>query len=147
MSEHSQRLYYTEKVIYNHYNETIDLINNHHTKFLRKSTMKYIEDEFSEELHKMRKHRFRSTGYIQYLFLFMNVDNQLHKNIITKKSNNNNDVYVKSFDIFNLKKNDFTTVLHQRPKFACLNSMNHSLKDKFEKCMNIFFVNSHDTKK
>ena len=75
----------------------------------------------------------------------MNVDNNLHKNIITKKSKDS-PVYVIQFD-YTLRSanNCFTTILCKRPKFACLNSMNYSLKHKFEKCMNIFFVNSHDT--
>ena len=139
--EFADRLYYTRNILYDHYHDnTFKLVNNHHTKFLRKSTMKYIENEFSEELHKMRNHRFRSVGYIQYLFLLMNVDNNLHKNIITKKSKDS-PVYVIHFD-YTLRSanNCFTTILCKRPKFACLNSMNYSLKHKFEKCMNIFFV-------
>lgn len=84
----------------------------------------------------MRKHRFRSVKYIQYLFLFMNVDNKLHKNIIIKKSNNS-DVYVPHFYE---NKINFTTILEKRPKFACLNSMNYSLKNKFEECMNKIFI-------
>lgn len=146
--EYADRLRCTINDLYHHYDDnTFKLVHNHHTKFLRKSTMKYIENEFSEELHKMRKHRFRSVGYIQYLFLFMNVDNKLHKNIITKKSKGS-PVYVIQFDYTLRSANDcFTTILRKRPKFACLNSMNYSLKDKFEKCMNVFFVNSHDTNK
>jgi len=150
-SEYSQRLDYTRKLLYNHYHyddNNIDLVNNHHTKFLRKSTMKYIEDEFSEELHKMRKHRFRSVEYIQYLFLFMNVDNKLHKNIIIEKSNNSH-VYVRHFDkkikINHFMNNIFTTILENRPKFACLNSMDYSFKDKFEECMNEMFIDDESS--
>jgi hypothetical protein len=141
LNEYSQRLDYTQNLLYNHYHDdNIVFVNNHHTKFLRKSTMKYIEDEFSEELHKMRKHRFRSVKYIQYLFLFMNVDNKLHKNIIIKKSNNGN-VYVRHFDEIKINiNNTFTTILEKRPKFACLNSMDYSLKHKFEECMNKIFM-------
>jgi hypothetical protein len=139
LNEYDKRLDYTKKLLYNHYHydDNIVLVNNHHTKFLRKSTMKYIEDEFPEELDKMRKHRFRSVNYIQYLFLFMNVDNKLHKNIIIKKSNNSH-VYVGHFNKIKLNINNyhFTTILEKRPKFACLNSMDYSFKHKFEECMN-----------
>lgn len=138
--EYADRIHYTINNLYHHYDDnTFKLVNNHHTKFLRKSTMKYIEHEFSEELHEMRNHRFRSVGYIQYLFLLMNVDNKLHKNIITKKSKDS-PVYVIHFDYTLHINNYFTTILRKRPKFACLNSMNYSLKHKFEKCMNTFFV-------
>lgn len=135
--EYLKRLTYTKNIIYDHY-PTFELINNHHTKILRKSTMKYIENVFLDELHKLRKHRFRSNNYIQYLFLLINVDNKLHDNKIIK---NSNDVFEISFDsmLFPGLFLDliFRNLLRKRPKFACLNSM----KDKhtFEKYMNIFF--------
>jgi hypothetical protein len=146
-NEYNQRLDYTRKLLYNHYHydDNTVLVNNHHTKFLRKSTMKYIEDEFPEELDKMRKHRFRSVNYIQYLFLFINVDNKLHKNIIIKKSNNSHvytthinkkNLIINNLIINNLNNYHFTIILKKRPKFACLNSMDYSCKHKFEEFMN-----------
>ena len=38
----------------------MQFINNHHTKILRKSTLKLIEADFTDELHKMRISKFRN---------------------------------------------------------------------------------------
>lgn len=73
-NEYSQRINYTKNLFINIY-QNIRLINNHHTKILRKSTMKYIEDRFIKLLTKMRLNRVRGTGYIHYLFFLLNVDN------------------------------------------------------------------------
>ena len=43
--EYADRLRYTINNLYHHYDDnTFKLVHNHHTKFLRKSTMKYIEN-------------------------------------------------------------------------------------------------------
>ena len=111
----------------------IRLINNHHTKFLRKSTMKYIENRFATLLDKMRVNYLRGTGYIQYLFFLLNVDNIQHNNIII---NHSNDFIEK--DLGNKKgdKTLFNDVLEKRPKFVCFNSMNQSFNSIFPQIMN-----------
>ena len=83
-AEYSLRIDYTKKLFLN-IDPNIRLINNHHTKFLRKSTMKYIEGRFIKLLDKMRIHRVRETGYIQYLFFLLNVDNIIHNNKLFKR--------------------------------------------------------------
>lgn len=130
--EYSLRIDYTKKLFLD-IDPNIRLINNHHTKFLRKSTMKYIEEKYTKILDKMRIHRIRGIGYIQYLFFLLNVDNILHKNIIL---NYRNDVIEKKLG--NKKGNYllFNDILQKRPKFVCLNSMNQSFKEIFPKVMN-----------
>jgi len=131
-NEYSQRLNYTKNLFINIY-QNICLINNHHTKILRKSTMKYIEEKYTKLLTKMRVNRVRGTGYIHYLFFLLNVDNLLHKNIIINYSK---DVIEKHFA--NKKGNQllFNDVLQKRPKFVCFNSMNHSFRKIFPQIMN-----------
>ena len=131
-NEYSQRLNYTKNLFLN-IDQNIRLINNHHTKFLRKSTMKYIEEKFIKLLTKMRVNRVRGTGYIQYLFFLLNVDNLLHKNIIINYSK---DVIEKHFA--NKKGNQllFNDVLQKKPKFVCFNSMNSSFREIFPRVMN-----------
>jgi hypothetical protein len=131
-NEYSQRINYT-KNFFLKMDPNIQLINNHHTKFLRKSTMKYIEETFTKVLDKMRIHHVRGKGYIQYLFFLMNIDNILHKNIII---NFGKDVLEKHCGnkIGNL--NYFNDILKLRPKFVCFNSMNESFKEIFPQVMN-----------
>ena len=131
-NEYSQRLNYTKNLFLN-IKPNIFLINNHHTKILRKSTMKYIEEKFTKLLNKMRVNRVRGTGYIQYLFFLLNIDNLLHKNIIINYSK---DVMEKHF--LNKKGNYllFNDVLKKRPKFVCFNSMNYSFREIFPQVMN-----------
>ena len=130
--EYSLRIDYTKKLFLN-IDPNIRLINNHHTKFLRKSTMKYIEEKFTKLLNKMRIHRVRGTGYIQYLFFLLNVDNILHNNIIL---NYGKDVIEKKFGNKEGDKTLFNDVLQIRPKFVCFNSMNQSFKEIFPQVMN-----------
>ena len=84
-------------------------------------------------LDKMRINRVRGTGYIQYLFFLLNVDNILHNNIIL---NYGKDVIEKKLG--NKKGNQilFNDVLQIRPKFVCFNSMNNSFKEIFPRIMN-----------
>jgi len=131
-NEYSERLFYTKKLFLN-IDQNIKLINNHHTKFLRKSTMKYTEERFTKLLNKMRVNHVRGTGYIQYLFFLLNVDNILHHNIIIEYRK---DVIEKYFG--NKKGNRllFNDVIQIRPKFVCFNSMNQSFKEIFPQIMN-----------
>ena len=130
--EYSLRIDYTKKLFLN-IDPSIKLINNHHTKFLRKSTMKYIDERFKKLLDKMRINRVRGTGYIQYLFFLLNVDNILHNNIII---NYGKDVIEKKFGNKEGCKLLFDDVVKIRPKFVCFNSMNQSFKEVFPQVMN-----------
>ena len=130
--EYSLRIDYTKKLFIN-IDPNIKLINNHHTKFLRKSTMKYIDERFIKLLDKMRINRVRGTEYIQYLFFLLNVDNILHNNIII---NYGRDVIEKKFGN---KKGCillFNDVVKIKPKFVCFNSMNQSFNEIFPQVMN-----------
>jgi hypothetical protein len=130
--EYSLRIDYTKKLFLN-IDPNIRLINNHHTKFLRKSSMKYIEEKFKKLLDKMRINRVRGTGYIQYLFFLLNVDNILHNNIIL---NYGRDVIEKKLGNKEGNRLLFNDVLQIRPKFVCFNSMNPSFKEIFPQVMN-----------
>ena len=128
-TEYSKRLCLTSKLLHNIYPD-IKLINNHHTKILRKTTLKLIESGFKEELVKMRESKYRNDNYIQYLFLALNVDNFYYKNNINT-TNNVIEVHLGSkpyvdgfFDKF------------KRTKFACFNSMDYSYKHAYEAFMN-----------
>ena len=130
--EYFQRIQFTRNLFLK-VDPKIRLINNHHTKFLRKSTMKYIENRFITLLDKMRVNYIRGTGYIQYLFFLLNVDNIQHNNIIINYSN---DIIEK--DLGNKKGSSFlfNDILEKRPKFVCFNSMNRSFKKIFPQIMN-----------
>jgi len=131
-AEYSLRIDYTRKLFYK-INPNIKLINNHHTKFLRKSTMKYIDERFTKLLERMRINRVRGTGYIQYLFFLLNVDNILHNNIILNYDRN---VIEKKFGNKEGCKLLFDDVMKIRPKFVCFNSMNQTFKEVFPQVMN-----------
>ena len=93
----------------------LKLINNHHTKILRKSTLKFIEDKYPKLLHELRVNRVRGNNYIQYLFFSINVDNILNNNIIL---NRYNDVIV--YHLGNKEKLEHRTVkltLRHEPLF------------------------------
>jgi hypothetical protein len=104
------------------------LVNNHHTKILRKSTLKYVEHEFPTLLAEMREHKFRNSDSIQYLFFVINIDNIFFDNIIINKPNDvieyhfGNDLCDRVFNRFDITK---------KYKFACFNSMNLTYKDIF----------------
>ncbi len=114
-------------------NKNMHFVNNHHTKILRKSTLKLIEEKYSNKLTELRNHRFRGDNYIQYLFFAINIDNILNDNIII---NNSPNIYEGFFDDENYKEGVFDDLLKIRPKFVCLNSMNHTYKNEFIKLMN-----------
>jgi hypothetical protein len=114
-------------------------VNNHHTKILRKSTLKYIEEKYPIELDKLRCHRFRGVDYIQYLFFAINIDNILNHNIIINDSQH---TYVRYFDNKNFKPGVFDDVLEMRPKFVCLNSMNYTFKDGLKELMKKIITSS-----
>jgi hypothetical protein len=131
-NEYSMRIKYTRNLFLK-IDPNIKLINNHITKILRKSTMKYIEEKFVKLLDKMRVNHVRGTGYIQYLFFLLNVDNLLHKNIIINFSK---DVIEKKLENKKANRFLFNDVLQRRPKFVCFNSMNPSFRVIFPQIMN-----------
>ena len=131
-TDYSLRIDYTKKLFLN-IDPTIKLINNHHTKFLRKSTMKYTDERFQKLLHKMRINRVRGTGYIQYLFFLLNIDNIIHNNIIINCAK---DVIEKKFGNNKGSILLFNDVVKIRPKFVCFNSMNQSFKKIYTQIMN-----------
>ena len=129
--EYTNRIVFTKNLFLKS-NPNLQLINNHHTKILRKSTMKYINKKFTILLDKMRVNHIRDIGYIQYLFFILNMDNILHNNIII---NNSNDFMEKHYANKNANDDIFNDFLQKRPKFACLNSMNSTFKEIFEQFM------------
>lgn len=126
-----QRINYTVDLLLK-INPKLQLVNNHHTKILRKSTLKYIEEKYSNKLEELRRQRLRGTNYIKYLFFAMNIDNILNNNIIV---NHSRDVYVKHFEHVKYKHNIFDDVFKKRPKFVCLNSMNYAFEDGLKQLM------------
>jgi hypothetical protein len=129
--EYLKRIYLTSKLFYNK-NSKIKLINNHHTKILRKSTMKYIELNYPKLLHELRINKTRNDNYIQYLFFCINIDNIIYNNIILLHSK---DVLEIHFTDKNYDDNSFKKVLEKRPKFLCLNDMNQTFKEPLRKLM------------
>ena len=111
------------------------LVNNHHTKILRKSTLKYVEHEFPTLLSQMREHKFRNSDSIQYLFFVINIDNIFFDNIIINKPSDvieyhfANDLCERVYYKFDITK---------KYKFACFNSMNLTYKDIFYKYISHF---------
>lgn len=135
-TEYSNRLVFTKNLFVKSIPE-IQLINNHHTKILRKSTMKYIEEKFTTILNAMRVNRIRGIGYIQYLFFLLNIDNILHNNIIINDSNDfmGQDFIEKDYGNKNANNDIFNSFLEKRPKFACFNSMNSTFTEIFPQFM------------
>lgn len=131
INEYLKRIYLTSKLFYNK-DRKIKLINNHHTKILRKSTMKYIELNYPKLLHESRMNKVRNNNYIQYLFFCMNIDNIIYNNIILLHSK---DVLEIHFTNKNYDNNSFKKVLKRRPKFLCLNDMNQTFKEPLRKLM------------
>ncbi len=104
------------------------LVNNHHTKILRKSTLKYIEHEFPTLLAEMRENKFRNSDSIQYLFFAINIDNIFFDNIIINKPT---DVIEYHFGNDLCERVSYKFDITKKYKFACFNSMNFTYKDIF----------------
>ena len=127
-NEYNKRIYLTSQ-LFKQANPSIQLINNHHTKILRKSTLKFIEDKYPKLLHELRVNRVRGNNYIQYLFFSVNVDNILNNNIIL---NRYNDVIVYHLGNKEYREEMFLRIYYKKPKFLCLNDMNTNFKEPFE---------------
>ena len=127
-NEYKKRIYLTSQ-IFKKTNPSIKLINNHHTKILRKSTLQFIEEKYPKLLHELRVNRVRGNNYIQYLFFCINVDNILNNNIIL---NQYNDVIVYHLGNKEYREDMFLRIYHKKPKFLCLNDMSYKFKEPFK---------------
>jgi hypothetical protein len=130
-NEYKKRIYLTSQ-IFKKTDPSIKLINNHHTKILRKSTLKFVEEKYPKILHELRVNRFRGDKYIQYLFFCVNIDNILNNNIIL---NQYNDVIVYHLGNKEYREDMFLRIYYKRPKFLCLNDMRYNFKEPFERLM------------
>ena len=127
-NEYTKRIHLTSQ-LFKQSNPSIKLINNHHTKFLRKSTLKFIEETYPKLLHELRVNCVRGDNYIQYLFFCINIDNILNDTIIFDKYD---DVIVYLLGNKEYREDMFVKIYDKRPKFLCLNDMGHNFKEPFE---------------
>ena len=126
--EYSKRIINTTKLLnWDFY------VNNHCSKILRKSTLKYIEKNYKDILDNLRGYKFRNDTSIQYLFLALNVDHKLNNNIIIPRNNNN---YVGHSFGTNYNESLKDHFVYKKCKFTCYNNMNHTYKPTFRKMMN-----------
>ena len=130
-NEYKKRIYLTSQ-LFKKANPSIQLINNHHTKILRKSTLKFIEEKYPKLLNELRVNRLRGDNYIQYLFFCINIDNILNNNIIL---NQYNDVLVYHLGNKEYREDMFLRIYKKKPKFLCLNDMSYNFKEPFEVLM------------
>jgi hypothetical protein len=130
-NEYKKRIYLTSQ-LFKQSNPSIKLINNHHTKILRKSTLKFVEEKYPKLLHELRVNHVRGENYIQYLFFCINIDNILNDNIIL---NQYNDVLVYHLGNKEYREDMFVKIYEKKPKFLCLNDMGHNFKEPFEVLM------------
>lgn len=130
-NEYKKRIYLTSQ-LFKKANPSIQLINNHHTKFLRKSTLKFVEKKYPKLLHELRVNRLRGENYIQYLFFCINIDNILNENIILDKYD---DVLVYHLGNKEYQEDMFLRIYKKKPKFLCLNDMGPNFKEPFDVLM------------
>ncbi len=139
-SEFCQRILYTVDLLPN----INDFVYNHVTKVCRKSTAKFLENNFSDELNKLRKYKFRTRDTIHYLFLLLNIDNYYNNNILITLENYPN-LYLeyhfgnRDYDD-EYDKNKFNYYKNKH-KFVCYNTMNSSYINSYNKMMNECFLN------
>jgi len=108
-------------------------IYNHLTRIFRKSTLKYIEENYKDDLHKSRLHKFRCSEQLKYIFFSMNIEEYLHNNIKIPLNSNNHIVYQTENEIYNKL---IHKLIYKKCKFACYNNMHQSFKEPFKKLMN-----------
>jgi len=130
-SEHAKRINLTCKLFFNKIPK-LNLVYNHHTKVLRKSTLKLIENQEKDLLDNMRKNKFRGDNFIHYLFFAINLDCLLNENIIL---NDYKDVLEIHYGNTAYLPCAFDIIKQKRPKFLCMNSMPSSYKIPFEEFM------------
>lgn len=137
-NEYQQRIILTSNILKNLY-PNIKFIFNHHTKILRKSTMKYIDENFDYLLSPMRLSKFRNNNYIQYLFFVYCIDNLLHNDIIIYGKN---DVFLLTFwnedngdEKISMKRKKLRELMDKKYKFVCFNNMDYKVKEDFYNLM------------
>jgi len=114
----------------------IKLINNHHTKILRKSTLKLLENDYVNELKELRSNKFRNTTCIQYLFLAINVDNIIYNNNIIENNNLIKEFHFRDYH-YDEKTGRISIELlkcfdYNKPaKFCCFNNLKPCMKKLF----------------
>jgi len=131
MNEYTKRVYLTSQ-LFKQSCPSMKLINNHHTKILRKSTLKFVEEKYPKLLHELRVNRVRGDNYIQYLFFCVNIDNILNENIILDKYD---DVLVYHLGNKEYREDMFVRIYKKKPKFLCLNDMGPNFKEPFDVLM------------
>jgi hypothetical protein len=131
-SEYSIRIIKTADIL--HKIGCNSFIFNHVSKILHKSTLKYIEHTFSDTLIELRKSKFRNNTSIQYLFLAINIDNMLHRNITIAPTAQNYLIYNFGNSLYDPIK-DNSKFIVKKCKFVCYNSMNNSYKIPFANLM------------
>ena len=145
-TEYSKRIIKTAEILNSFGYNINDLINNHITKILRKSTMKIIEIKYKNLLDNLRSYKFRNYDSIQYLFFVINIDNNLHNNIIIKPKNNCIEYQFRNKDYDKNDQNITKKFTYRKIKFICFNDMNDSYKDVFVNLMNLILNNISNTK-
>ena len=130
-NEYKKRIYLTSQ-LFKQSCPSMKLINNHHTKILRKSTLKFVEEKYPKLLHELRVNHLRGDNYIQYLFFCINIDNILNDNIILDKYD---DVIVYHLGNKEYQEDMFVKIYEKKPKFLCLNDMSYNFKEPFEVLM------------
>lgn len=130
-NEYKKRIYLTSQ-LFKQSCPSIKLINNHHTKILRKSTLKFVEEKYPKLLHELRVNHLRGDNYIQYLFFCINIDNILNDNIILDRYD---DVIVYHLGNKEYREDMFVKIYEKKPKFLCLNDMSYNFKEPFEVLM------------
>lgn len=131
-SEYSKRIVLTADIFLTE-EPTIQLINNHHSKILRRSTLKWMEKSCKTYLDDLRQHRFRTDSTIQYMFFAINIDNIMNTNIILSNGPEADFIeYHFGNSDYDIDRHSarFSTV--KRYKWCCYNSMNHTFKSPFE---------------
>ena len=128
-TEYSKRVLRTAKEL--HQMGFPQIINHHLSKFLRKSTLKFMEKEYKDLLDELCSFRFRNTTSIQYLFFALNVDHWKHNNIIIKDWKKIGKEYY-----FRNKNADEFEFHYEKIKFVCLNDMNETFIQPLQDTMN-----------
>ena len=131
INEYTKRVYLTSQ-LFKQSRPSMKLINNHHTKILRKSTLKFVEEKYPKLLHELRLNRVRGDNYMQYLFFCVNIDNILNDNIILNKYD---DVIVYYLGNKEYREEMFVRIYEKKPKFLCLNDMSYNFKEPFKVLM------------
>ena len=130
-NEYKKRIYLTSQ-LFKQSCPSMKLINNHHTKILRKSTLKFVEEKYPKLLHELRVNHLRGDNYIQYLFFCINIDNILNDNIILDRYD---DVIVYHLGNKEYREDMFVKIYEKKPNFLCLNDMSYNFKEPFEVLM------------